>query len=61
MTVNFHQSYSDILILNWYSLPSIIRMRWAGHAACMGEKRNVYRILAGKPEGKRAVGRPRCM
>jgi hypothetical protein len=51
---------------NFYSLPSIIRiiksrrMRWAGHAAQMGMKRNAYRILLGKPEGERALGRPRC-
>jgi hypothetical protein len=48
-----------------YSLPSIIRiiksrsMRWAGHVARMGEKRNAYRLLMGKPEGKRPLGRPR--
>jgi hypothetical protein len=48
-----------------YSLPSIIRinkswrMRWAGHVARMGEKRNTYRLLVGKPEGKRPLGRPR--
>jgi hypothetical protein len=35
------------------------RMRWAGHVARMGEKRNVYRLLVGKPEGKRPLGRPR--
>jgi hypothetical protein len=35
------------------------RMRWVGHVARMGEKRNVYRLLVGKPEGKRPVGRPR--
>jgi hypothetical protein len=35
------------------------RMRWAGHVARMGEKRNVYRILGVKPEGKRPLGRPR--
>jgi hypothetical protein len=35
------------------------RMRWAGHVAPMGEKRNTYRILVGKPEGKRQIGRPR--
>jgi hypothetical protein len=33
------------------------RMRWAGHVARMGEKRNAYRILTGKPEGKRPLGR----
>jgi hypothetical protein len=35
------------------------RMRWAGHVARMGEKRTAYRILVGKPEGKRPLGRPR--
>jgi hypothetical protein len=35
------------------------RMRWVGHAARMGENRNAYRILVGKPEGKRPLGRPR--
>jgi hypothetical protein len=48
-----------------YSSPSIIRiiksrmMRWAGHVARMGEKRNAYRLLVGEPEGKRPLGRPR--
>jgi hypothetical protein len=47
-----------------YSSPSIRimksrRMRWAGHVARMGENRNSYRLLAGKPEGKRPLGRPR--
>ena len=35
------------------------RMRWAGHVARMGQVRGVYRILVGKPEGKRPLGRPR--
>jgi hypothetical protein len=35
------------------------RMRWAGHMARMGEKRGVHRMLVGKPEGKRPLGRPR--
>jgi hypothetical protein len=48
-----------------YSSPSIIRimksrrMRWAGHVARMGEKINAYRLLVGKPEGKRPVRKPR--
>jgi hypothetical protein len=48
-----------------YSSSSIIgiissrRMGWAGHVARMGEKRNTYRLLVGKPEGKRPLGRPR--
>jgi hypothetical protein len=49
-----------------YSSPNIItqiksrRTRWVGHVARMGEERNVYRALMGKPEGKRPLGRPRC-
>jgi hypothetical protein len=35
------------------------RMRWAGHVACMGEERGAYRVLVGKLEGKRPLGRPR--
>jgi hypothetical protein len=48
-----------------YSSPSItriiksLRMRWAGHVTRMGEKRNVYILLVGKPGGKRPLGRPR--
>jgi hypothetical protein len=48
-----------------YSSPSIIRiiksrrMRWEGHVARMGAKRNAYRLLMGKPERKRPLGRPR--
>jgi hypothetical protein len=48
-----------------YSSPSIIKImksrkiRWAGHVARMGVKRNVYRLLVRKPEGKRPLGRPR--
>ena len=34
-------------------------MRWAGHVACTGEKRGVYRVLVGKSEGKRPLGSPR--
>jgi hypothetical protein len=34
-------------------------MRWSGHVAQMGEKRNAYRLLVGKPEGRRPLGRPR--
>jgi hypothetical protein len=35
------------------------RMRWEGHVARIGEKRNAYRLLVGKPEGRRPLGRPR--
>jgi len=48
-----------------YCSPNIVRviksrrMRWAGHVAHMGEERGLYRVLVGKPEGKRPLGRPR--
>jgi len=48
-----------------YCSPNIVRviksrrMRWAGHVARMGERRGVYRVLMGKPEGKRPLERPR--
>jgi hypothetical protein len=48
-----------------YSSPNIVRviksmrMLWARHVACTGEWRGVYRVLVGKPEGKRPLGRPR--
>ena len=47
------------------SVPNIVRMiksrrmRWAGHVGRMGERRGIYRVLVGKPEGKRPIGRPR--
>jgi hypothetical protein len=50
---------------NLYSSPVIIRqiksrgMRWMGHVAHMGEERKLYKVLVGKPEGKRPLGRPR--
>jgi hypothetical protein len=48
-----------------YSLPNMVRvvklrMRWAGHVARMGEGKGVHRVLVGKPEGKRPLGRLRC-
>jgi hypothetical protein len=52
-------------LLDLYFSPSIIRimkarkMRWAEHVARMGKKRNAYRLLVGKPEGRRPLGRPR--
>jgi hypothetical protein len=48
-----------------YSSPNIVRviksrrMRWVGHVAHMGEGRCVYRVLVGRPEGKRPLGRPK--
>jgi hypothetical protein len=50
---------------NLFSLPTIVRviksrrMRWAGHVARMGKGRGVCRILVGRPEGKRPLGRPK--
>jgi hypothetical protein len=47
-----------------YSSPNIVRviksrkMRWAGHVTCTREGRDVYRVLIGRPEGKRPLGRP---
>jgi hypothetical protein len=49
----------------FYSSPSIVRvmkarrMRWAGHVARLGEARGAYKILVGRPEGRRPLGRPR--
>jgi hypothetical protein len=37
------------------------RLRWVGHVARMGERRGAYRVLMGKPEGRRPLGRPRRM
>ena len=54
----------NVELNNLYSSPNIVRviksgrMRWAGHVARMGE-RGVYRVLVGKPEGRRPLGRPR--
>jgi hypothetical protein len=51
---------------NLYCLPNINRriklrrMKWTEHVARMRKNRNAYRILVGKPEGKRPLGRPRC-
>ena len=51
---------------NLYSSPNIVRviksrrMRWTGHVARMGERRGVYRVLVGKPKGRRPLGRLRC-
>jgi hypothetical protein len=42
-----------------FRIINLRRMRWAGHVARMGEKRNMYRLLVGTPEGKRPLGRPR--
>ena len=62
--------YYNIIIPNeelndLYSSPNIVRviklrrMRWAGHVVRMGEERGMYRVLVGKPEGRRPMGRSR--
>jgi hypothetical protein len=64
MTGNWRKLHNEELH-NFYSSPNIIRMiksrrmRWAGYVERMGAKRTAYRILVGKPEGKRPLGRPR--
>jgi hypothetical protein len=64
VTVEWRKLHNEELH-NLYSSPDIIRqiksrrMRWAGHVAHMGEERKVYKVLVGKPEGKRPLGRPR--
>jgi hypothetical protein len=64
VTGDWRKLYNEELH-NLYSSPNIIRMiksrriRWAGHAAPVGETRNACRILVGNPEGKRPLGRPR--
>ena len=56
----FNEELNDL-----YSSPNIVRvikprrMRWAEHVARIGEERGLYRVLVGKPEGKRPQGRPR--
>ena len=61
----YMSSSSSSSLSDLYSLPNIVRvvksrrMRWAGDVACMGEGRGVHRVLVGKPEGKKPLGRPR--
>jgi hypothetical protein len=51
-----HILYSSSNIIRQFKLR---RMRWAEHVARMGEERKVYKVLVGKPEGRRPLGRPR--
>ena len=57
--------FHDEELNDLYSSSYIVRviksrsMRWAGHVARMGEERGMYRVLVGKPEGRRPLGRPR--
>jgi hypothetical protein len=60
---SWRKLHNDVLY-SLYSSPNIVRviklkrMRWAGHVACMGRE-SVYRVLVGRPEAKRSLGRPR--
>jgi hypothetical protein len=64
VTVEWRELHNEELH-DLYSSPSIIRiiksrrMRWAGHVPRMGKKRKAYRLLVGKPEERRPLGRPR--
>ena len=64
VTVEWRRLHNEDLN-DLYCSPNIVRviksrrMRWAGHVARMGEERGVYRVLVGKPDGKRPLGRPR--
>ena len=64
VTVEWRRLHNEELN-DMYCSPNIVRvikwrwMRWAGHVARIGEERGVYRVLVGKPEGKRPLGRPR--
>jgi len=56
MNIKFNDLYFSpniVRVIKWR------RMRWAGHVANMGERRGLYRVLVGKDEGKRPLGRPR--
>jgi hypothetical protein len=64
VTGDWRKLHSEQLHILYSSLNTIrqiksSRMRWAGHVALMGEERDMYRVLKGKPEGKRPLGRPR--
>jgi len=51
-----------LMILRKYRLQSVFHkhpMTWAGHVVCMGNRRGIFRVMVGKPEGKRPLGRPR--
>ena len=70
--MRFHVGYLLVMLYKFndelndpYSSSNIVwvikskRIRWAGHVALIGEEKGVYRVLVGKPEGKRPLGRPR--
>jgi len=66
VTREWRKLHNEEKLNDLYSSPNIVRviksrrLRWAGHVAHMGERRGVFMVLVGKPEGKRPLGRPRC-
>jgi hypothetical protein len=61
--MNLHKEELNDLYSSPTNIVQVIksrRMRWAMHVTRMGARRGVYRVLVGKPEGKRIHGRPRC-
>ena len=58
LTVKF-PNFARLIYLSFVRVIKSRRMRWAGHVARMDEERGVYRVLLGKPEGKKPLGRPR--
>ena len=58
MHISLHMKWLLIVALQSLLLSVRRRMRWAGHVARMGEERGVYRVLVGKPEERRPLGRP---
>jgi len=54
-----NEELNDLYSPNIFRVIKSRRMRWAGHVARMGERRDEYRILLGRPEGKIPLGRPR--
>ena len=54
-----NEELNDLYSPNIVRVIKSIRMRWAGHVARIGERKGLYRVLVGKPEGKRRFGRPR--
>jgi hypothetical protein len=59
--LTLQQRYLASLMCRLIRIIKSRRMRWADHVARMGEKRNAYRLLVRKPEGKAPLGRPRSM
>ena len=54
-----NEEHNDLYSLNIFRVIKSRKMRWTGHLVHMGERRGVYRVLVGKPGGKRPLGRPR--